>query len=48
MAETWEAAHKTLDYFLSPYQAKYPKAAECLKKNRETLLAFYPGRDGKG
>ena len=22
-------------------QAKYPKATECLKKDRETLLAFY-------
>ncbi|EQD76034.1 transposase mutator type [mine drainage metagenome] len=41
MAETREAAHKAFDYFLSAYQAKYPKAAECLKKDREALLAFY-------
>ncbi|BBA34448.1 transposase [Methylocaldum marinum] len=23
------------------YRPKYPKAAECLEKNREALLAFY-------
>ncbi len=41
MAETREAAHKAFDYFLSAYQDKYPKTAECLKKDREALLAFY-------
>ena len=41
MAETREEAYKAFDYFLSAYQAKYPKATECLKKDREALLAFY-------
>lgn len=41
MAETREGANKAFDYFLSAYQAKYPKATECLKKDREALLAFY-------
>ena len=26
---------------MSTYEAKYPKAAACLSKDRETLLAFY-------
>jgi putative transposase len=26
---------------LTPYKAKYPKAAGCLEKDREELLAFY-------
>lgn len=41
MAETREGANKAFDYFLSAYQAKYPRATECLKKDREALLAFY-------
>ena len=41
MAETREEAYKAFDYFLSAYQAKYPKATFCLKKDREALLAFY-------
>jgi hypothetical protein len=27
--------------FLAKYQAKYEKAAHCLAKDREALLAFY-------
>jgi transposase-like protein len=27
--------------FLRTYEAKYPKAVECLKKDRDVLLAFY-------
>ena len=41
MAETKSDAQKAFDYFLSAYRAKYPKAAECLAKDREELLAFY-------
>lgn len=41
MAETREEAYKAFDYFLSAYQAKYPKDTFCLKKDREALLAFY-------
>lgn len=26
---------------MQTYQAKYPKAAECLEKDREVLLAYY-------
>lgn len=41
MAETREAAERAFDLFLEQYGAKYPKAAECLAKDREALLAFY-------
>lgn len=41
MAPTREAAHKAFDHFLAVYAAKYPKAVECLKKDREELLKFY-------
>lgn len=41
MAATREAAHKAFDGFLVAYQDKYPKATECLEKDREALLAFY-------
>jgi len=41
MAETREAAGKALDAFLQKYQAKYPTACECLKKDRDVLLTFY-------
>ena len=27
--------------FLATYEAKYPKAAECLAQDREVLLTFY-------
>jgi transposase-like protein len=40
-AETREQANQAFDLFLETYQAKYPKAAECLAKDREALLAFY-------
>jgi transposase-like protein len=40
-AESREAAEKAFDLFLEIYQAKYPKVAECLAKDREELLAFY-------
>lgn len=41
MADTRQAAHQAFDAFLETYQAKYPKATECLAKDREELLAFY-------
>lgn len=41
MAETRENAHKAFDKTLSRFAAKYPKAMECLEKDREELLAFY-------
>ncbi len=41
MAETREKAEKAFDSFLETYEAKYPKAAHCLLKDRVELLAFY-------
>jgi transposase-like protein len=41
MAETRAAANKAFDLFAETYRAKYPKAAECLAKDRDVLLAFY-------
>jgi transposase-like protein len=41
MAATRQEAEQAFDYFIQAYQAKYPKATECLAKDREELLAFY-------
>jgi len=41
MAETKESALKAFDTFLSLYEAKYPKACECLKKDKTVLFTFY-------
>jgi transposase-like protein len=41
MAESRAAATKAFDAFVEKYEAKYPKAVECLKKDRDELLAFY-------
>ncbi|MBI3466153.1 MAG: IS256 family transposase [Planctomycetes bacterium] len=41
MADTREAADKAFDAFLEKYSAKYPKATDCLAKDRDELLAFY-------
>jgi transposase-like protein len=41
MAETKQDAEKAFDLFLKTYQLKYPKACECLEKDREQMLAFY-------
>lgn len=41
MAPTREDAHTAFDEFIELYQAKYPAAVECLKKDRDVLLAFY-------
>jgi transposase-like protein len=34
-------AEKAFDLFLRTYEAKYPKATECLAKDRKELLVFY-------
>jgi len=34
-------AEKAFDLFLRSYEAKYPKATECLAKDRNELLTFY-------
>jgi putative transposase len=41
MADTRANAHRAFDVFLETYGAKYPKATQCLTKDREQLLAFY-------
>ena len=41
MAETKNGADKAFDQFVTNYGAKYPKATECLAKDRAALLAFY-------
>jgi len=40
-AETREDAHAAFDLFIDSFEAKYPKAAECLIKDRDELLTFY-------
>jgi putative transposase len=41
MAESRAAAEKAFDLFVATYEAKYPKATECLVKDRGVLLTFY-------
>ena len=36
-----EEAFKVYDEFMRCYQAKYPKACECLAKGKEDLFTFY-------
>ena len=40
-AETKADAEKAFDHFLEKYDAKYQKACDCLRKDREQLLTFY-------
>jgi putative transposase len=40
-AETKVDAEKAFDLFIDMYEAKYPKAAICLQKDREEMMAFY-------
>ena len=40
-AETKDDAEKAFDLFIKTYQPKYPKAALCLQKDREELMAFF-------
>jgi len=41
MAPTRAEGHKAFDAFGGMFEAKYPAAVECLKKDRDVLLAFY-------
>ena len=41
MADTRENANRAFDLFVETFRAKYPKATECLEKDRDTLLTFY-------
>lgn len=41
MAETRADAIAAFDSLVAKYEAKYPKAVECLQKDRDELLAFY-------
>ena len=40
MAPTKQEAEKQFDAFIKIYESKYPKAVECLKKDRKALLTF--------
>jgi transposase-like protein len=40
-AETKANAEKAFDLFIVTFEAKYPKAVECLRKDRDVLLTFY-------
>ncbi|MGH9961042.1 MAG: IS256 family transposase, partial [Pyrinomonadaceae bacterium] len=41
MAATRQDAERAFDHFLTHYRPKYPKAAECLEKDRGSVLSFY-------
>ncbi len=41
MAPCRAEAERAFDRFVTTYEGKYPKATECLAKDREELLAFY-------
>ena len=41
MAPTRQQAEQAFDLFLMTYEAKYPAAADCLRKDRDVLLTFY-------
>jgi transposase-like protein len=41
LAESRAEAEKAFGLFVSTYEAKYPKATECLRKDKEVLLTFY-------
>ena len=41
MAPTRKEAEAAFDHFIETYEPKYPKAAECLRKDRTELLTFY-------
>ena len=41
LAPSRAEAEKAFELFLRTYEAKYPKATECLGKDRQELLAFY-------
>jgi putative transposase len=39
--EERQSAEKAFDGFVKTYAAKYPKAVQCLEKDRDRLLTFY-------
>ena len=41
MAPTRAEAEKAFDLFVKSFEGKYPKATECLEKDRDVLLTFY-------
>lgn len=41
MAPTKKQANEAFDHFIQTYEAKYPKATNCLAKDRDVLLTFY-------
>jgi len=41
MASTRDDANKAFDLLVETFRAKYPKATECLEKDRDALMAFY-------
>ncbi len=41
MADTRKQADRVFDSFNETYHARYPKATECLGRDRGTLLTFY-------
>lgn len=41
MADTRKSAEQALERFCGTYEAKYPKATDCLSRDRDTLLTFY-------
>src|SRR5690606_6842648 len=41
MAPTKKDAHAAFDHFVNVYEAKYPRATNCLAKDRDALLTFY-------
>jgi len=41
MADNKDEAERNFDAFIQTYSAKYPKATECLQKDRDVLLTFY-------
>jgi putative transposase len=41
MADTRDNAYSAFERFVNLYEAKYPKAVECLLKSKEESLAFY-------
>ena len=41
LADTKKNAEAAFEHFITTFQAKFPKATECLENDREELLAFY-------
>lgn len=41
LSENRKSADKAFDLFIRTFKGKYPKATECLEKDREHLLTFY-------